>query len=189
MKNKKITKEKSIKDVFIVFLSIVALILFGFYLIKIQKNKFLFKKLNYQIKNDYLKVTGIDDGDTIVLENGETVRYLGIDTPETHHPTIGEECGGKEATELNKKLVFGKRVRLIKDKSDKDHYGRLLRYVFTEDGYFVNYELLKQGWAQILEMSSDNLFKHTFLDAQNNAVKNKLGIWGKCFLKGGEKNE
>lgn len=101
---------------------------------------------------------------------------------------IGEECGGKEATEENIKLVLNKKVRLIKDKSDKDNYGRLLRYVFTEDGYFINYELLKRGWAQILEMSSDNLFKYVFLDAQKYAVNNKLGIWSKCFnIKGGDK--
>jgi len=185
----KLNKKIYFKNFLIVFLSISVLILIGFYLFKIKKISFSIKKSNNSIKTEYIKVIGIDDGDTIVLENGETIRYLGIDTPETHHPTIGEECGGKEATELNKKLVLNKKIRLIKDKSDKDPYGRLLRYVFTEDGYFANYELLKQGWAQILEMSSDNLFKHTFLDAQNNALKNKLGIWGKCFLKGGDKNE
>jgi micrococcal nuclease len=183
----KIKKDWLSKNFLIFVLLFVVLFLSYLYFFN-QKKPFLnlINKGKINLDN-YLKVESIDDGDTIVLENGETVRYLGIDTPETHHPIIGEECGGKEATELNKRIVLGKRVRLIKDKSDRDHYGRLLRYVFTEDGFFVNYELLKQGWAQTLEISSDNLFKHTFSDAQNIAVKNKLGIWGKCFLKGGGK--
>ncbi len=178
------------KNFLIFFLTVILLIFSCFYLFKNKPQLFLLNLTNKKDTTEFIKVKGVDDGDTIVLENNETVRYLGIDTPETHHPTIGEECGGREATEENKKLVLGKKVRLIKDDSDKDNHGRLLRYVFTEDGYFVNYELLKRGWAQILEMSSDNLFRHTLLDAQNFATQKKLGIWGKCFnQKGGEKNE
>jgi micrococcal nuclease len=148
------------------------------------------KSYNPQEKVKYYRVTGVDDGDTIVLEDGSTIRYLGIDTPETHHPTIGEECGGKEATDYNKKLVEGKRVRLIKDITDKDQYGRLLRYVFTEDGQFVNYMLIRNGFAQTLPISPDMLFDKTFEDALKIAKKENLGIWKKCFnQKGGEKNE
>ena len=61
---------------------------------------------------DTFLVTKVIDGDTIQLENGEKVRYIGINTPETHHPTKGIEPYGKEAEEVNKKLVEGKRVRL-----------------------------------------------------------------------------
>ena len=138
-----------------------------------------FKKIKEEVK--YFKVKGIDDGDTIVLENGDKIRYLGIDTPETHHPKIGAECGGKEATEENERLLKNKRVRLLKDESEKDQYGRLLRYVFTEDGVFINYELVRKGFAQILEIHPDHLFRQTLLDAQNMAIKEKLGIWSKCF--------
>lgn len=139
-------------------------------------------------KIEYLRITGIDDGDTIVLENGETVRYLGIDTPETHHPTIGKECGGQEASEYNKKLVEGKKVRLIKDVSDKDQYGRILRYVFTEDGQFVNYLLVRNGFAQTLPIPPDTLFDKTFENALKEAKNESLGIWKDCFNQKGVNN-
>jgi len=167
------------------FIFILAGVLF--YYSKLSLNK----PYNPQEKIKYYRVTGVDDGDTIVLEDGSTIRYLGIDTPETHHPTIGEECGGKEATDYNKKLVEGKRVRLIKDITDKDQYGRLLRYVFTEDGQFVNYMLIRNGFAQTLPISPDMLFDKTFEDALKIAKKENLGIWKKCLnqKEGGENNE
>lgn len=143
-----------------------------------------------QQANSYYTVQEITDGDTIVLNNGEIIRYLGIDTPELHHPKIGEECGGKDAKEENLKLLEGKKVRLEKDTTDKDDYGRLLRFVFTDDGYFVNYEIIRRGWAQILPIPPDTKFDKVFLDAQLTAKKEKLGIWSKCFKnsEGGENN-
>jgi micrococcal nuclease len=69
------------------------------------------------------------DGDTIHVQRGaavEKVRYIGIDTPETHHPTKGEEPGGRQATEANRGLVEGRRVRLELDVQVGDRYGRLL---------------------------------------------------------------
>ncbi len=148
-----------------------------------------FKKTNIKVQFNkpkiegivYYKVKGVDDGDTIVLENGDTIRYLGIDTPEIHHPKIGIECGGKEASNENGELLKNKRVRLLKDETDKDQYGRLLRYVFTEDGVFINYELVRKGFAQTLEIPPYHLFKYTLLDAQNMAIKEKVEIWLNCF--------
>jgi len=129
-----------------------------------------------------LTVKEVVDGDTIVLGNEEIVRYLGIDTPE-----IGE-CGAEEARKINEKLVFGKRVKLEKDVTDKDQYGRLLRFVFTEDGEFVNWFLIRNGYAQLLAISPDKKFEKVFLDAQLTAKKENLGIWRECFLKkGGDK--
>jgi len=159
--------------VFFIFILAGAL----FYHSKLSLNK----PYNSQEEIKYYLVTGVYDGDTIVLEDGSTIRYLGIDTPETHHPTIGEECGGKEATDYNRKLVEGKRVRLIKDITDKDQYGRLLRYVFTEDGQFVNYMLIRNGFAQTLPISPDMLFDKTFEDVLKIAKEENLGIWKKCF--------
>jgi micrococcal nuclease len=163
---------------------LVILFVFFIFLLFLNVKQQLIKK-GFFNKNEsvvkYFKVKEIIDGDTIVLENGDTVRYLGIDTPETHHPKIGVECGGREAEEENKKLLKNKKVRLIKDETEKDRYGRLLRYVFTEDGVFVNYELVRNGFAQTLEIPPDHLFRKTLLDAQNIAVKEKLGIWSKCF--------
>ena len=78
---------------------------------------------------EYYKVARVIDGDTIELENGERVRYIGMDTPETVHPSKPVQCFGKAASAENSKLVSGKTVRLEKDVSDTDKYGRLLRYV------------------------------------------------------------
>jgi micrococcal nuclease len=129
----------------------------------------------------YYKVERVVDGDTIVLENKETIRYLGIDTPELHHPTIGVECGGLEASAQNQKLLAGKRVRLVSDVTDRDAYGRLLRYVFTEDGTFVNYELIRGGYGQVFEMQPDHLLTKTFIQAQMDTKKEGSGLWKTCY--------
>ena len=76
------------------------------------------------------------DGDTIIIEEGQKVCYIGIDTPESVHPSKPVECFGKEASNKNKELVEGKRVRLETDVSDTDRYGRLLRYVWVGSSGF-----------------------------------------------------
>ena len=89
-------------------------------------------------------VTGILDGDTIIVQIANrrySVRYIGINTPERRKP------GGKEAYYENIGLVTGKIVTLIQDTSNTDRYGRLLRYVLTENT-FVNNELVSEGWAK-----------------------------------------
>ena len=91
-------------------------------------------------------VTRVIDGDTIEIEGGQRVRYIGIDTPETSHPQKGVECFGREASAENRKLVEGKKVVLEKDVSEIDKYGRLLRYVYARDT-FVNQYLVIQGYA------------------------------------------
>ncbi len=92
--------------------------------------------------------TRIIDGDTIEIETGQKVRYIGIDTPELHHPTKGVQCYGEEARKKNESLVAGKSVKLVKDVSETDRYGRLLRYVFLQPesssaGIFVNEALVE----------------------------------------------
>lgn len=129
----------------------------------------------------YYVVKEVVDGDTIVLEDGTKIRYVGIDTPELHHPEIGEECGGKDARQENIRLLSGKKVRLIKDVTDRDEYGRLLRYVFTEDGVFINYELARSGYAQVFDVPPDRLFTYTFTKAQIEAKKEGRGLWTKCY--------
>ena len=89
-----------------------------------------------------VKVTRVVDGDTIEIEGGEKVRYIGIDTPETVDPRKPVQCFGVEASKKNKEMVEGKMVRLEKDITDKDKYNRLLRYVWLDD-VFVNLELVK----------------------------------------------
>lgn len=123
----------------------------------------------------FAKVTRVIDGDTIVIDTGEHVRYIGIDTPEVET----NECFATEASEINKNLVLGKTVRLEKDVSDIDKYGRLLRYVFVDDD-FINNELIKNGSARVETIKPDIKYESEFVTWQKFAKQNNLGLWGKC---------
>src|SRR3989338_7463066 len=90
-------------------------------------------QLTIETKSEGINVKRVIDGDTIELENGEKVRYIGIDTPETLDPRKPIQCFGKEAAQKNRELVEGKPVWLTKDITDKDKYGRSLRYVYLGD--------------------------------------------------------
>lgn len=125
------------------------------------------------------KVVKVVDGDTIALENGEVVRYIGIDTPETVHPSKPVQCFGKEASEKNKELVEGKMVKLEKDVSERDKYGRLLRYVWV-NGIFVNDYLVREGYAYVSTYPPDVKYSEQFLKAQQEARENKKGLWASC---------
>lgn len=127
-------------------------------------------------------VISATDGDTIhVLLDGQdvSVRYIGIDTPETQS---GVEWMGSEATAANAALVSGQQVVLEKDLSETDQYGRLLRYVWldTATGWLlVNAELLRQGFAQLTTYPPDVKYADAvFLAAQDSARTAGLGLWG-----------
>lgn len=124
-------------------------------------------------------VTKVVDGDTIQLEGGKTVRYIGIDTPETVDPRKTIQCFGSEATKKNRELVEDKRVRLEKDISETDRYGRLLRYVYVGDT-FVNDYLVRQGYAYVSTFPPDVKYQEQFLDAQHEARENSRGLWSLC---------
>ena len=98
----------------------------------------------------FYRCTRVVDGDTIVVNiDGvkEKVRLIGVDTPETVHPTKPVEYFGKEASDFTKSMVEGKPVRLEYDWQKRDRYGRLLAYVYLEDGTFLNAEIVKQGYG------------------------------------------
>ena len=125
------------------------------------------------------KVIKVIDGDTIeVLLQGQQyrVRYTLVNTPETHHPTKGVEPFGPEAAEANRRLVAGKTVRLEKDVSETDQYGRLLRYVYV-DGLLVNEELLRLGMAQVATFPPDVKYVDRFLATQKAAQEAGVGMW------------
>ncbi|MBI1833751.1 MAG: thermonuclease family protein [Candidatus Andersenbacteria bacterium] len=124
-------------------------------------------------------VKRVIDGDTIELETGQTVRYIGIDTPETVHPSQPVGCFGKEASAKNTALVAGKRVRLEKDISETDRYGRLLRYVYVGDT-FVNDSLVRQGYANASSYPPDVKYQDQFRQAEQEARAAKRGLWGSC---------
>lgn len=127
------------------------------------------------------KVSRVIDGDTIEIEGGERVRYIGIDTPETVDPRKPVQCFGVEASNKNKELVEGKTVRLEKDVTDRDKYNRLLRYVWVGDT-FINLELVKQGFAYSYSYPPDIKYQDQIVAAQQEAEKNKNGLWNACPL-------
>jgi micrococcal nuclease len=119
------------------------------------------------------------DGDTIEVEiDGQEyiVRYIGIDTPETVHPSQPVEYMGKEASAKNKELVLNKKVQLEKDITDKDKYGRLLRYVYVDD-IMVNQELVRLGYASVYTYPPDVKYVYKFMQAELEAKTAKRGLW------------
>ncbi|MFA5015256.1 MAG: thermonuclease family protein [Actinomycetota bacterium] len=115
-------------------------------------------------------VKEVVDGDTIVLSNGSRVRLIGINTPE-HGMYFFEE-----AREVLGTIVLGKEIVLEKDISDKDKYGRLLRYVYAGD-LFVNLEMVKRGFANTYTYPPDIKYNEEFLEAERYARENNLGLW------------
>jgi len=134
---------------------------------------------NIEKQESLFKVLKVVDGDTIKLESGEVVRYVGIDTPETVHPSEPVQCFGKEASDKNRELVEGKLVKLEKDITDKDKYGRLLRYVWIGD-LFVNDYLVREGYAYIYTYPPDVKYSEQFVQAQREARENNRGLWNAC---------
>lgn len=125
------------------------------------------------------KVIRVIDGDTIEVEiegRKYTVRYIGINTPETVDPRRPVERYGKEASEKNKELVGGKVVTLEKDVSETDRYGRLLRYVYV-DAIFVNAELVRLGYAQASSYPPDVRYQQLFQQMERQARENRRGLW------------
>ena len=126
-------------------------------------------------------ITGLDgevgqveyviDGDTIdVLIDGESyrVRYIGVNTPELDEPCYDD------ATNANLSLVGGETVQLVKDVSDTDRYGRLLRYVYVGD-LFVNAILVEEGWAETVRYEPDTAYLETFYELEDTARAAGLG--------------
>lgn len=130
-------------------------------------------------------VKRVIDGDTIELSDGRKVRYIGVDTPELHHPTKGVQCFGKEAMEKNKELVEGKTIKMKKDVSETDRYKRLLRYIWvtsTSSGQdiFVNEYLAREGYAFQSTFPPDVAHAELFRQAAEEARINNRGLWKIC---------
>jgi len=124
-------------------------------------------------------VERVVDGDTIHVRIGarvEKVRYIGVNTPEVHHPTKGEEPGGREAAEVNRRLVEGQAVRLELDVQERDRYGRLLAYVWIGD-LMINAELVRLGYAQVMTIPPNVRYQEVFLKLQREAREAGRGLW------------
>lgn len=131
-------------------------------------------------------VTRVIDGDTIEIEGGQRVRYIGINTPETVDPRKATECFGPESSRENKELVEGKTVKLEKDVSETDKYGRLLRYVYLpsenaeSDQILINDYLVRQGFAHASTYPPDVKYQDQLTNAQQEAMSKNVGLWSAC---------
>ncbi len=132
----------------------------------------------------YYHVTEFADGDTITVDmNGtkEKIRFIGVDTPETHDPRKAVQCFGAAAAAFTKQRIGSSPVRLEADptNTNRDRYKRLLRYVYLQDGTLVNAEIIKQGYGfayTSFPFTKLDEFKQLQSDAQNQ----KRGLWGSC---------
>lgn len=153
-------------------------------------------KLSFPFGKTYsyedILVTRVIDGDTILIETGERVRLIGIDTPEIHESsklyrdsqrtnrdiqTI--KALGRRSFIFTENLLEGKRVRLEFDAEKYDKYGRLLAYVFLKDGTFVNAEILKQGYASLMTIPPNLRYEDLFLRLYQEARESRRGLWQK----------
>ena len=143
-------------------------------------------------KYDYnnIAVKRAVDGDTLLLENGERVRLIGIDTPECHESkklyrdakrTMQDvqtiKYMGKSAAAFTRGLVEGKKVRLEFDVERRDKYNRLLAYVYLPDGTFVNAEIVANGYASLLTISPNVKHAELLHARYNEAREKRRGLW------------
>jgi micrococcal nuclease len=134
------------------------------------------------------QVVRVVDGDTLIVAFNGTqprLRLIGMDTPETVHPTKPVQCFGAEATVRMQQIVDSVhgQVWLEKDVSETDRYGRLLRYVWlgpTPASPLLNEQLVAEGYAQVSTFPPDVKYQDRFLIAQRAARATNSGLWGKC---------
>jgi micrococcal nuclease len=122
------------------------------------------------------------DGDTLLLTNGEKVRLIGVDTPETKHPRKPVQYFGKEAHLFTKQMVDGKEARFEFDRRKRDKYRRLLAYVYLLDGTFLNAEIIKQGYGSAY-IKFPFKYKEEFRRYEREARENMRGLWKKSDQK------
>lgn len=137
-----------------------------------------------EVPSGSYRVVSISDGDTIQVDmNGkvETIRFVGVDTPETHDPRKVVQCFGKAASDYTRQLIGNNPVRLEADplSTNRDRYNRLLRYVYLPDGRLVQAEIIKNGYGfayTSFPFSKSEEFKRY----QEEAMRDKRGLWGTC---------
>jgi len=128
------------------------------------------------------RVVEVVDGDTARMRIGgreQSVRYIGIDTPESVIPGEAPECFGKRAAALNRELVEGEEATLVLGAERRDRYDRLLAYVYTGD-LFVNAEIVRRGFARTLAIAPNTDFADRFTRLQQAAANAGRGLWGAC---------
>ncbi len=178
------SKRRAIRTLIYAF---VVLALSAFGVSVSQSGELTFPDPARAVKPGYFAVKTVHDGDTIdVMMAGktETVRLIGIDTPETKDPRKPVQCFGKAASQQTKSLLEGKSVKLEADpvSGDRDKYQRLLRFVYRDDGLFINQYLVENGYA-----FAYTIFPNSKLDDfrvwEKVARAQSRGLWGGCQTK------
>jgi micrococcal nuclease len=121
-------------------------------------------------------VERVIDGDTLVLSTLGTVRLIGVDTPETVHPTKPVQYFGREASTFLRTLVLNQSVHVEYDQTRLDRYGRTLAYVYLESGALVNLEIIRQGYG-FAYTAFPFRFMAEFRAAEREARERQLGLW------------
>jgi len=136
---------------------------------------------NLHLDRRFHKCIAVADGDTIILEELGAVRFIGVDTPEKNHPELPVQFMSKESSAFTKKLCLGKNIRLEYDAFDEDkrgNYGRILAYLYLEDGTFVQEQLLMKGYATAYtKYPFDKQRGNQFLAWEQTAQQEGIGIW------------
>lgn len=137
-------------------------------------------------KNDpgLYSVSRFVDGDTVEVQmNGHTekIRFIGVDTPETHKPNTPVQCYGPAAAAFTKRSLLGKQFRLVSDEltTDRDKYSRLLRYIYLQDGSNFNQTIIANGYGFYYPYFPFSK-QADFSKAQTTAKSKNLGLWGNC---------
>ena len=136
------------------------------------------------LQSDVATIVSVIDGDTIVVEvqnQTETVRLLGVDTPETVHPNKPVKCFGPEASAFTKAtLAKGSTVKLMRDVEPRDRFQRLLVYLFLADGTLFNQLLIDRGLARTLSIEPNTAFASQFAKNESSAKDRRVGLWQSC---------
>jgi micrococcal nuclease len=123
-----------------------------------------------------VRVARVIDGDTFEIEGGGRVRLIGVDTPESVKPNTPVECYARESSEYLKSLIEGKAVRLERDRTDRDRYARLLRYVYLKDT-FINEIIVREGYAESIAYRPDTRLQARLDEAERQAKAEHRGRW------------
>jgi len=126
--------------------------------------------------NPVFQVTRVIDGDTLLLSDGDKVRLIGVDTPELYHPLKPVQYFAREASEFTREMVEGRQVRLEYDCRKRDKYGRLLAYVYLEDGTLLNAEIIRQGYG-FAYTKYPFRYLEEFRQNEREARENGRGLW------------
>ncbi|MBC8379778.1 MAG: thermonuclease family protein [Planctomycetes bacterium] len=137
------------------------------------------KKLDIKPGYDFFRVKTVYDGDTVMLEDGRKIRFLGINTPEVQHRDKQADAGGDEAKRWLIDKLKNTKVRLEVSAEKTDKYGRTLAHLFTEKKDHINLQLVAAGLAAVNIYPSNLLYVNELVKAQNRAEQAKRGIWAR----------